>query len=239
MKDLSKSIAYLQEALSKEKIDWQHVLYLSNQIFFHLFVDKNISEEDQCKLFNCLVHTQTYTHHKFGSSVKPSTYASDYEFNTIDYKIARELILQCKLVKYEHILQYVKHYYFDTVLVYRGIEQMIELQPLEGILYGILNTPKIYNFKPEAKIRGEYWQKMKILQPSIKEMQPFIFNTSSPLHIRKEFGLYILETELYKQASKSMYLQYFIKAILFEAKEPEDIATLEKQNKETLDYLKG
>lgn len=200
--DLLKEIGPL---LAAKEINYQALIECADQLIYHLLSMKMLSRAQKN-----LLSELCFILHKYTGSMNSdkSQYAKDFQYNTCDYKIVRELVLRFKgNSPYQELRQWANYYYYDGILWGEAIDQMKEIDHIEALVYAIKHTQP-YPDTTEERLREGYWRELKTLEPTWKEIEGIVINTMMPIDfVKKEFE-YVFEKGLLKGLPEEEYYTY-------------------------------
>ena len=234
MKSFKNLLKEIGSALSAKPIDYENLILLANQVIYQLLSLKTLKRSEAHILQELCSVLHDYTGNQ---STNRAQYAEDFDQNTCDYKIVRELVLRFKDHNvYEELRDWVNHYYYDGILWCEGIKQMVAIDPIPGLVYAIKQTQP--NADSSVKqLRKRYWEQLKDCEPTWKEIESAVINTMMPIGMVKEMFEYVLEKKLLEGSSHEEYYMYFWEHTIKPAKNDREHIELIEKERETLSTL--
>lgn len=236
MKSFKNLLEEIGPMLSVKPVDYEALIIRANQVIYHLLIIKTLTKSQSHLLQELCFVLHDYTGNQ--STNRPQ-YAEDFEDNTCDYKIARELVLRFKTHNvYDELKDWANHYYVDGLLWYGAIEQMIAINSIPALVYGIEHTQP-HGISSVKELRERYWTQLKSLDPTWDDIERIVINTSIPIKMVKEMFEYVLEKKLLEgHKNERYYLHFWEKTIKPAESVKKHIELFEKERPTLLGFLK-
>lgn len=206
MKSFSALLKEINDDLfGKKTFDFDHLILLANKVIYHLLMRNKLVLAEKVILIEFCSVLHTYT----GSmDSNASKYAKEFDQNTCDYKIVRELLMKFKgNYDFNVLATWANHYYYDALLWNAAIEQMIKINEISGLVYAIGHTQAQPN-ESRYMLRQRYIAHLKALNPTWRQIKSIVINTMMPLDLVKDLFEYTLEKGLLKDLPEEEYYLY-------------------------------
>jgi|GEM_PF-5283176 len=155
-----KDFLAAQASKERDTRDYARLISLSNKAIRALLSSETIKKAERNILFK-LVHFLQESKQAGSLIPKMKEYCEKNEYNTPDYKISRELILKFPGKNDFAFLRDAAHaYYFDGLLVTQAIEQMIAINPIDGLIAGIESAQSFLD-KSKKVLQKDYFGRLK------------------------------------------------------------------------------
>ncbi len=226
MRTLKDSLVRVKKILKQKTYNPLSLVALGNLIVYKLLSTYTISVRDKKVLYRFINALHEYTR---DSGTDSNKYSKDFEDNTCDYKIARELVLRFDGHPFDVLSVWINHYYYDSQLWHGAIDKMIKIDPVKGLVLAIEHaqpTP----FESEEDLQKVYWDQLVSYEPSFKDLEGLCVKTDLPLWILKEASSLVMTRNLLDGLPEKDYYLHFFNNVVFKAKNSDDYITLIEKN---------
>lgn len=211
------------------------LIALGNLIVYKLLSTDTISIRDKKVLYRFINELHEYTR---DSGTDSNKYSKEFIDNTCDYKIARELVLRFKGHPFGVLSVWINHYYYDSQLWHEAIEQMIEIDQVQGLCSAI-EYAKATPFESVEKLQKIYWKRLISHQLSFKDLETICVKSNIPLWLSKEACELVIAKNLLEGLPEKDYYLHFFNNVVLKAKNSDHYMSLiEKNHKKSVELVK-
>ncbi len=199
---------------------------LANMVIYNLLSAKKLSVKDKKTLYRLIDELRGYTQN---SGTDSNAYSKEFDENTCDYKIARELVLRFKGHPFDVLSVWINHYYYDSQLWHEAVDQMIGINRVEGLISAIEHAqPSCFETKEDLQQRC--WDQLTSHQLSFKDLERLCVLTTIPLRISKLACELVLKNNLLDGLPEKDYYLYVFKNVILKAKDINHYSELIKKH---------
>ena len=188
-----------QLALRRDERNYKRLMSLATRAVKDLLTRKEtVTKAEKKFLYNIIASLYEYT----VGNMAPETrdYANEHDRNTIDYKLAREIVLKYpKRNDVKFLQDVVNYYYYDNVLVSEGLHQLIAQDPIGGLCFAIEHAQALGD-KSKKRMQLEYFSQLenRLDEPGVtyKNLKNLVSSRLMPFYIRKTTAKIILKKNL-------------------------------------------
>ncbi len=207
---LKKAKNYLTFKTSKHNVlvtDSEKLVSIANKVLFYLLTTEKLPKRQLNLIIKiCNDLRNNYTGDSGSGS---SDYSKEFTENTIDYKIARDLVFRfSNLLSYNTLANWANHYYYDGLLWSHALQRMIKLDPIPGLVYAIKHTQVDHWNTNEDVRREKFWIQLIEHNPSWVQIKHIVINSMMPIDLVKTMFKYVFEKKLLEGDSHEKYYVY-------------------------------